>query len=89
MEKQTLADLRQALPPESVKSIVIREGMLVHVARAGFCGCDLNPHLQVVDVVDRVVGYVAEHGISCTREDVMLLWLTACIFDGMKHEVTE
>lgn len=38
--------------------------------------CDLNPHLLIEHVIKEVVERVKVEGLECTRDEVMLTWLT-------------
>lgn len=44
---------------------------------------DLNPHLEVIEIVNSVIKKVEEVGLTCTSSDVMLSWLSNSVHYGI------
>lgn len=77
--KEYLQVIREHVGEEYIRFMLIHQHLReVLEAEQLDLTLDLNPHLQVQHAVDAVITRVVAdgEGITCTREDVYLFWLT-------------
>lgn len=77
----------QILDPDISRSVAMNAALDRYLSTHVFYGEDINPHLQVLAAADTIAAEVTLGGHTCTRDDVVCLWLTRSVFDNVCHRV--
>ena len=86
MNTDQLELMRKALPEKLLQSTLIGEALSKFWEETPIKpeeDFDLNPHLYIVHICEQVAQTVIDSHVPCTKEDVMLYWLTMAIYGNM------
>lgn len=85
MDAEQLQLIKTHLPAGLFRSILVGEELTEFWEKTPIDPMkdwDLNPHLYIIQVCEEIAQHVAVH-TPCTKEDVMLQWLTMAVHNGM------
>lgn len=76
--------LQKHMGDKIVQSFLIQEGLRKYLVAnpIDWETPDFNPHLHIESVCQEIADQVINENVACTKEDVMLLWLTSAVYGG-------